>query len=112
MDGATDGFDQNMEAHLLTGANAALGFVEGNEEFVISSFGPLTGTKTIPVKTYYGGQVGAYKLNFTDLESFPVTQHIYLRVVSTFNVAINSPMHKPEHRLTRNVAKGRSNATT
>ena len=79
VDGATDGFDQDMEAHLLTGANAALGFVEGNEEFVISSFGPLNGTKAIPVKTYYGGQVGAYKLNFTDLESFPVTQHIYLK---------------------------------
>ena len=79
VDGATDGFDQNMEAHLLRGENASLGFVVGNEEMVISSYAPLTSTKTIPVKTYYGGQVGAYKLNFTQMETFEASQYIYLK---------------------------------
>ena len=79
MDGATDAFDQHKDANLLTGANASVGFVVGNENMVMSSYAPLTGTKTVPVKSFYAGQVGAFQLSFLDQSTFPANQHIYLK---------------------------------
>lgn len=79
MNGATDAFDQHMDANLLPGVNASVGFVVGNENMIMNSLAPLTGTKTVVMKTFYGGQVGAYKLEFLNQVSFPANQHIYLK---------------------------------
>jgi hypothetical protein len=80
--GATDQFDLNRDAQVLSGPGYHFGF---------SSFGSMTAplvlqtieqpaaTKVIPMEMDYKGSMGTYKFRFTELESLEPGMMVYLK---------------------------------
>lgn len=80
MSGATEGFDMHIDASLMRGANASVGFKAGNEDLIQSTLPSLNGTtRVVNLRTFYAGQTGTFKLSFPDINEFPTNTHVYLK---------------------------------
>jgi len=85
MEGATDGFDQNLDIDFMRSGRESVAFPIGNQNYLRSILPALEGYRVVPVKSFYSGQTGQFKFDFLELNSFPMTVHIYLkdRVLNT-----------------------------
>lgn len=80
MSGASEGFDMHIDAALMRGANASVGFKAGNEDLIQSTLPSLDGaTRVVDLRTFYAGQTGTFKLSFPDISEFPANTHVYLK---------------------------------
>jgi len=79
MDGATESFDQNMDAHFMRGTYESVAFKAGDEDMILSSLPSLDGYRVVPVRSFYSGQTGQFKFNFLELSTFPANVHVYLK---------------------------------
>lgn len=79
MDGATNGFDQHLDAHLLRGTYESCGFRVNGEDYIQNTLPTFTEYTVVPMSVWYVGQVGNFTLSFSDLETFPSDVHIYLK---------------------------------
>jgi hypothetical protein len=80
MSGASEGFDMHIDASLMRGANASVGFKAGNEDLIQSTLPSLDGaTRVVDLRTFYAGQTGTFKLSFPDITEFPANTHVYLK---------------------------------
>jgi hypothetical protein len=80
MSGASEGFDMHIDASLMRGANASVGFKAGNEDLIQSTLPSLDGaTRVVDLRTFYAGQTGTFKLSFPDIAEFPSNTHVYLK---------------------------------
>ena len=106
MDGATDGFDQNIDANFMRSNRESVAFRGENQDLILNTLPSLDGYRVVPVRSFYSGQTGQFKFNFLELASFPASVHIYLkdRVLNsivdirqypsyTFNVAANNNLN-------------------
>ena len=80
MSGASEGFDMHIDAALMRGANASVGFKAGNEDLIQSTLPSLDGaTRVVDLRTFYAGQTGTFRLSFPDISEFPANTHVYLK---------------------------------
>jgi len=106
MEGATEAFDQHIDANFMRSGRESVAFPSNNQNLVLNTLPSLEGYRVVPVKSYYSGQTGQFKFDFLELNSFPANVHIYLkdRVLNslldvrqypayTFNVAANNNLN-------------------
>jgi len=106
MDGATEEFDQHLDANFMRSGRESVAFPASNQNFTLNTLPSLEGYRVVPVKSYYSGQTGQFKFDFLELNTFPANVHIYLkdRVLNTlldvrqfpaytYNVAANNNLN-------------------
>jgi hypothetical protein len=106
MDGATEGFDQHIDANFMRSNRESVAFRGDNQDLILSTLPSLDGYRVVPVRSFYSGQTGQFKFDFLELSSFPASVHIYLkdRVLNsivdvrqypsyTFNVATSNNLN-------------------
>lgn len=76
---ATDGFDPQLDLFSLGSNRFYFSIDVASQQMVVGSFSPITENKIIPLNSYFQGQVGDYRFDFSNLSSFGSDVYIYLK---------------------------------
>ena len=95
MDGATEEFDQHLDANFMRGTRESVAFRGNNEDLVLNTLPALDGYRVVPVRSFYSGQTGQFRFDFLELNTFPANVHIYLkdRVLNSIVDIRQYPVH-------------------
>jgi hypothetical protein len=79
-DEATDGFDQNLDLHVMSGDKFQFGFAGNNETFLLNTIPGFTESKVVPMAVdYMGNTAGTFSFEFLDASTLGANIQVWLK---------------------------------
>jgi len=78
-EGATDGYDMNLDFSSLGGNRFNISVPTETSNMAVATFPLIENSKSIPLNTNYQGEFGDYILKFSEMEDLVTSSEVYLK---------------------------------